>query len=139
MSCPVDIPRDRMDSLAAYTNKLLQDGQVGIRQERVVNGSSALATNKSPILNNQFACRMDNDSLVVPNAVNMCARLYEDWIRQGRCQRRDSLDAPWIPTRQYRESRACRSVGEKFLVEDVLQNPNRRLNEAKVLSQLGGI
>ncbi|OIQ70197.1 hypothetical protein GALL_481950 [mine drainage metagenome] len=89
-----------MDALAPYTNELLQDGQVGVAQEMVVCGPSLLTINKPLILIDQFACGIDNNPLIVPEAVDMRARLYQNRISQGRRQRCHIVEVSWIPTRQ---------------------------------------
>src|SRR5258708_4610526 len=128
-----------MDALAPYSNKLLQNGQVGVRQKKVISGTSLLTINKLLILIDQLCGRMDDDPLVVPEAVDVRARLYKDRIRQGRRQPRYIVDISRIPARQHGEPGADRGIRKKLLVHDLPQNLNRGLNHTEVPPELSGL
>jgi len=128
-----------MDALSPNANKFLQDGQVRFPQKSIICSANPLAIDKLLILTDQFGWRIDNDPLVVPEAVNMRTRFNNNGIRQGRRQFGDIVSVSWVPTRQYREPRFGRGFGKKPLVEDIQQNRNRRLHDAEVPPQLGGV
>src|SRR5258708_25683844 len=78
---------------------------------------------------------MNHDPLVVPKAVDMRARLYQDRIRQGRRQRRCLVEVSRIPTRQHSEPRTDCGIRKKLLVQDTPQGRYRRLIQTEMPSQ----
>jgi hypothetical protein len=104
-----------------HAYELLQEGSTGVWQQDVIGGAILLTLDEALIVLEQLIGRSNNDTLIVPAAVNMHARLDEDWIRQRRRQRCKLVSIQRIPARQNGKSRAGRCVGEQPLIEK-LQN-----------------
>src|SRR5215510_9726645 len=107
-----------MDAFAAHGRKFLQDRAASVLSMRRFAGAFLLATDILLVALDQCACRMDDDTLVIPETVNMRARLNENRIRQPRRQPQELISTLRIPNRQHGKPRFACGTREKLLVEN---------------------